>query len=70
MEKRAIGVILTILGAIGLIVGAYNFINHGAGAYNVKVIAASLILGVIFFLSGIGLVRSTKDVISKDEHVS
>jgi hypothetical protein len=70
MEKRAIGIILTILGVAGLVIGAYNFINHGSNNYNVKVIATSLILGLLFFVSGIGLVRSTKDVMKNDEHVS
>ncbi|MCF8450450.1 MAG: hypothetical protein K9G49_11330 [Taibaiella sp.] len=70
MEKRAIGIILTILGVAGLVIGAYNFINHASNNYNVKVIATSLILGLLFFVSGIGLVRSTKDVMKNDEHVS
>lgn len=70
MEKRAIGVILTLLGVIGLSIGAYNFINHGGSTYNVKIIATSLILGFIFFTSGIGLIRTTKDVLKNNEHVS
>ena len=70
MEKRAIGVILTLLGVIGLSIGAYNFINHGGSTYNVKVITTCLILGIIFFTSGIGLIRSTKDTLKNDEHVS
>lgn len=70
MEKRAIGIILTILGVAGLVIGAYNFINHGTNDYNVKVIATSLGLGLLFFIAGIGLVRGTKDVIKNDEHVS
>ncbi len=70
MEKRVIGIILTILGVIALIVGGYNFVSHAGGAYNIKVIIASLVLGLIFFVSGIGLIRNTRDVIKKDEHVS
>lgn len=70
MEKRAIGVVLTLLGIIGLTIGAYNFINHGGSVYNVKVIATSLILGLIFFTSGIGLIRTTKDVMKNNEHIS
>jgi len=70
MEKRAIGVILTLLGVVALIIGAYNFINHGGTNYNVKIITTCLVLGLVFFVSGIGLVRSTKDVMKNDEHVS
>lgn len=70
MEKRSIGVILTILGVIALVTGAFYFISHSDGAKNVKVIISCLVLGIIFFTSGIGLVRSTKDVVKNDEHVS
>ena len=70
MEKRVIGVILTLLGAVALIYGAWNFVNHNGNVYNVKVIVTSGILGIVFFLAGIGLVRSTKDVVKNNEHVS
>lgn len=60
MEKRIIGVILCILGVIGLIMAAVNFMN-GGGAKNVKEIIIYGVLGAIFFFSGIGLVRNTKD---------
>ena len=70
MEKRAIGMILTLLGVAGLIVAAFNFINHSGNVYNVKVITTCIILGAIFFFSGIGLIRSTKDTLRNDEHVS
>ena len=70
MEKRVIGVILTIIGVIALIMGAYNFINHSGNTYDMKVIATYGILGLIFFFSGIGLIRSTKDIVKNDEHIS
>jgi uncharacterized membrane protein len=70
MEKRAIGVILTLLGVVALIMGAYNFINHNGNVYNVKVIVTCGILGIIFFFAGIGLVRSTKDTLKNNEHIS
>jgi hypothetical protein len=70
MEKRALGLILTLLGVIALIVGAYNFINHGGNVYNVKVIVTCCILGIVFFSAGIGLIRSTKDTLKNNEHVS
>jgi len=70
MEKRALGMILTLLGIAGLIIAAYNFINHAGNVYNVKVITTCIILGAIFFFAGIGLIRSTKDTLRNDEHVS
>ncbi len=60
MEKRVLGIILSILGIIGLIMAAVNFMN-GGGAKNVKEIVIYAVLGAIFFFAGIGLVRSTKD---------
>jgi uncharacterized membrane protein len=70
MEKRVIGVILTLLGVIALIVGAYNFMNHTGNMYNIKLITTCCILGLIFFFAGIGLIRGTKDTLKNDEHVS
>jgi uncharacterized membrane protein len=70
MEKRAIGMILTLLGIAGLIIAAFNFVSHSGGAHDFKVITACIILGVIFFFSGIGLIRSTKDTLKNDEHIS
>ena len=58
------------IGIVALIFGAFTFINHTGNVYNIKVIATCGILGLIFFLSGIGLVRSTKDTLKNDEHVS
>ena len=59
--KRIFGTILTILGIIGLIYAAYVFANTSGGTTNVKSIAIYGILGIVFFLSGIGLVKGTKD---------
>ena len=70
MEKRAIGMILTLLGVMGLIYGAITFVNHSGNTYNIKVIVTTLILGLIFFFAGIGLIRGTTDVMKKDEHIS
>ena len=70
MEKRAIGVILTLLGIIALIWGGVTFVNQTGNTYNVKVIVTCGILGIVFFFAGIGLVRSTKDTLKNDEHVS
>ncbi len=70
MEKRVIGMMLTILGIIGLLLCAYNFVNHGDSEYNRRLIVAFAILGVVFFGAGLGIIKATQDVIKKDEHVS
>ena len=56
--KRIFGAILTILGTAGLIYTAFTFTNESAG---VKEMIVFGVLGLIFFLSGIGLVKTTKD---------
>lgn len=61
MEKRILGIILSILGIAGLIFAAYSFMGGGEGSTHVKRILVFAILGAIFFFSGIGLVRNTKD---------
>ena len=61
MEKRILGIILTLVGVIGLIVAGVNFMNKGDGVYNIKTIAMYVILGAIFFFAGIGLIRATND---------
>jgi uncharacterized membrane protein len=70
MEKRVIGIVLTLLGIGALIWGAVTFVNHSGTNYNIKVIVTSGILGAVFFFAGIGIVRSTKDTIKNDEHIS
>jgi len=61
MEKKIFGIVLTILGIAGLIAAAVNFVNTSGGTYNIKMITVYGILGLIFFFSGIGLIRTTKD---------
>jgi uncharacterized membrane protein len=61
MEKKIFGIILTILGVVGLIAAAVNFVNSSGGSYNIKMITVYGLLGLIFFFTGIGLIRSTKD---------
>jgi uncharacterized membrane protein len=56
--KRTFGTILTILGIIGLIWAGIGFVNHTIQMRELVVIA---IIGIIFFVSGISLVRNTKD---------
>lgn len=56
--KRTFGTILTILGIIGLIYTGIAVIQHSGTATTLVVVG---ILGLIFFLTGISLVRNTKD---------
>ena len=56
--KRTFGTILTILGIIGLIYAGWGFVQHSTGARELIVVG---VIGIIFFISAIGLVRNTKD---------
>jgi uncharacterized membrane protein len=56
--KRIFGTILTVFGIIGLIYAAVGFIQNSEGYKSLIVFA---VLGLIFFITGIGLVRSTTD---------
>lgn len=60
MEKRILGIILSLLGIAGLILAGYNFMN-GSGTRNIKEIVLYGVLGAIFFFAGIGLIRNTRD---------
>jgi ABC-type Fe3+-siderophore transport system permease subunit len=62
MEKRLLGIILTLLGVIGLISAGIIFMNASTtGPKNIKAIIFTGILGAIFFSAGISLIRNTKD---------
>ena len=60
MEKKMFGIILTVLGIAGLIAAAVNFASSKGGT-NVKLIVVYAVLGAVFFFSGLGLIKSTKD---------
>ncbi len=57
--KRTFGLILTILGIIGLIYAAIGFVQQSVNSRELIVYG---ILGLIFFVTGIGLVKNTADV--------
>lgn len=59
--KRIFGSVLTVLGIIGLIYASVMFVNNGNSTKNIKTLVTYGILGVVFFISGIGLVKATKD---------
>ena len=61
MEKRLLGIVLSVLGIAGLIYAGFAFMNGGADTRNIKIIIFAGVLGAIFFFSGISLVRNTKD---------
>jgi len=57
--KRTFGTILTILGIIGLIYTAVNVIQKSGDMTSLIVVG---VLGVLFFFTGISLVRTTADI--------
>jgi hypothetical protein len=59
--KRIFGAILSLLGIGGLIYAAFLFVNTVGGMRDIKALIIYGILGLLFFVSGIGLVRTTKD---------
>lgn len=56
--KRTFGALLTILGIVGLIYTGYELISKSTAYTTLGVVG---VLGLIFFFSGIGLVKNTKD---------
>ena len=59
--KRIFGSILTILGIVSLLYAAYMFMNTSGGVQDIKALSIYGVLGMIFFIAGISLVRNTKD---------
>lgn len=56
--KRTFGAVLTVLGIIGLIFTGIQIIQHTGAMTTMLVIG---IIGLLFFFSGISLVRTTGD---------
>ncbi len=61
MEKRILGIILSLLGIAGLIYAGASFMSGGSSERNIKAIIISAILGGIFFFAGISLISKTRD---------
>ena len=59
--KRIFGAILTLLGIAGLIYTAVLFSQTSGSNRDIKTLIIYGVLGVLFFFSGISLVRTTKD---------
>ncbi|ARK11890.1 hypothetical protein [Fibrivirga algicola] len=55
--KRVFGVILTLLGLVGLILGGKDLMAGGVAQASL----VYLVLGGIFFFTGISLIRTTGD---------
>ncbi|MEE1946226.1 hypothetical protein VRU48_13970 [Pedobacter sp. KR3-3] len=56
--KRIFGTLLTLLGVVGLVYAGIGFVNHSQNSRGLIVYG---IIGLIFFVSGIGLIKNTKD---------
>ena len=61
MEKKIMGIILTIIGIAGLVIAGYYFMNTSKAENAVKSIALYGILGGVFFAAGVGLLKNTND---------
>ncbi len=61
MEKRILGILLSILGILGLVYAGFSFLNNGEGTRNIKSMIIFGLLGAIFFVAGISLIKNTKD---------
>jgi len=59
--KRIFGAVLTILGISSLIYAAVVFTTTASGSQNTRLLITFSVLGLLFFGSGIGLIRNTKD---------
>ena len=59
--KRLFGGLLTALGIGGLIYAAVLFANTKGGTQSIKMLVIYGILVLLFFISGISLIRTTKD---------
>ncbi|MBP2282289.1 hypothetical protein H4V97_000607 [Flavobacterium sp. CG_23.5] len=59
--KRIFGALLTALGIGGLIYTAVVFSSTSGETQDVKALIIYGVLGIVFFVSGISLVRTTKD---------
>ena len=59
--KRIFGFVLTLLGIAGMIYTAMLFSKPSGEINNIKGLVVYGVLGIIFFVSGISLVKNTKD---------
>ena len=60
-QKRTFGSILTVLGIIGIIIGALAFLGVGGLNLSKTNSIVPFVVGLIFFFAGINLVKTTGD---------
>ena len=60
--KRIFGALLTVLGIGSLIYAAVLFVNLQSSTHTIKEIVIFGILGLLFFVSGMGLIRTVRDI--------
>lgn len=59
--KRIFGGLLTALGIVALIYDAIVFTNTSGSEKDIKSLVVYGVLGTVFFMAGISLIRTTKD---------
>lgn len=59
--KRTFGALLTVLGIGGLIYTAILFMNTNGANHDIRGMIIFGLLGLVFFVAGMGLVKTTKD---------
>jgi uncharacterized membrane protein len=59
--KRLFGIILTVFGIAGLIYAAILFMDTSGSGRQIKSLIVYGLLGAIFFFTGIGLIKGTRD---------
>jgi hypothetical protein len=59
--KRIFGALLTTLGIGALIYDAVIFTNTSGSDKDIKALVIYGVLGAVFFMAGISLIRTTKD---------
>lgn len=59
--KRIFGALLTVLGIASLLYAAIVFVSNANLERDIRSLLTFGILGFVFFISGISLVRTTKD---------
>jgi hypothetical protein len=59
--KRIFGALLTGLGIIGLIYAAILFVNNSDSPLALKALIIYGVIGLVFLLAGISLIRTTRD---------
>ncbi|MFD2718934.1 hypothetical protein ACFST9_09425 [Hymenobacter monticola] len=60
-QKRTFGTILTVLGIVGIIIGALAFLGVGGIGLSKMNSIVPFVVGLIFFFAGINLVKATGD---------